>query len=769
MVHYYEPANPWVLNRKTNLFEVFQSLQKTKLPVILVEDDNTVFGVLSSGDIGRFFSANQNVPIDKTKAEQIANTLPVMAHINDGYETIEAFLRREKIKILPLIDSNRKLTKVASDEEAFLNLNNKIVKCGGKPYLIAEIGVNHNGSIDEAFALIKAAAKSGCDAVKFQHRSDKLYNTNLLDSFDLGTQYIISQIDKTKLSIDDLKRCVEYSKDIDLDVIITPFDKFALDEISIFDDTLVAYKIASCDLTNIPLIKEVIQRGKSIIASTGMCFEREIIQTSDFLKKSWVNHAFLHCNSTYPCPVEDVNLAYINRLKEITNTVVGYSSHDGKEFVPQASVTFGAAIVEFHITKNHSLEGTDHLASIQVENLSKFVSNIYQIYEAIGNSAPRKPSQGEVANRLTLGKSLAFNRDLKKNHILTENDFVLISPGHGKNYNQRYKYIGKKLIKECSQFSYIKDELFQDEKKPFLFSELKIAYKKLRENGYITGIPVRYHDFNKFFEIFGPPMVEFHMSDRDISLDTKNYLKRSYKNVDLIVHAIEQYEDGFILDLASNDLKIVERSYREISRLIKHIDELRKFFKDTEKVPLVINIGGFSRKNFVNSNEKNEIFKRAIFAFKQISKLYPKYDFLPQTMPPFPWHQGGRSYHNLLVDKNNIMNFIDRTKCKICLDLSHTALASYYLEENFFDFLSDIAKDVRHIHLSDAIGNSQEGLDIGEGSIDFLKFHKRIYKKKKNIFLIPEIWQGHLNDGFKFANSIIKYSKIVSKKDGSYE
>ena len=95
-----------------------------------------------------------------------------------------------------------------------------------------------------------------------------------------------------------------------------------------------------------------------------------------------------------------------------------------------------------------------------------------------------------------------------------------------------------------------------------------------------------------------------------------------------------------------------------------------------------------------------------------------------------------------------------KTKCNICLDVSHSALASYYLEENFFELTKDLGKCVKHIHLSDAIGNSQEGLDIGEGGIDFLKFHKTIYSENKTIFLIPEIWQGHLNNGYKFANSI---------------
>ncbi len=762
MVHYYEPAKPWVLNRKTNLIEVFQALQKSKLPVILVEDDFTVFGVLSSGDIGRFFSANPDLSVDKAEVEQIANKLPVIAHINDGYETIEAFLRREKIKILPLIDGDRVLTKVASDEEAYLNLNNKIVKCGGRPYLIAEIGVNHNGSLDEAFLLIKSAAESGCDAVKFQHRSNELYNKKLLDSFDLGTQYIISQIEKTKLTLNELKDCVVYSRDLGLDVIITPFDNLALSEIKEFEQLLVAYKIASCDLTNYPLLEAVIREGKSIILSTGMSYEREIIQTNEFLKRRWINNAFLHCNSTYPCPAEDVKLSYIKRIRELTNTVVGYSSHDGKGFIPQAAITFGAAILEFHITKDHNKEGTDHLASIQIENLGRFVSNVHETYMAIGNSAPRKPSQGEMANRQTLGKSLAISRDLKKNYVLTESDLILISPGYGKNYDQRFQYIGKKLLTNCSKFTYLKDELFQnDSDSALLYEELKFAFDNLKKNGYIPGIPVRYHDFNRLMKLFNPPMVEFHMSDRDLSLDIKKFVRRNFKNLYLLVHAIEQYEDGFILDFASLDEEIVERSFREIERLIKHLDVLRKYFKDVEQIPIVINLGGFSKKKFLNSENKNKALDKVIISFNKLKKLYPYYEFLPQTMPPFPWHQGGRSYHNLLVDKENIKEFISRTESDICLDVSHSALGSFFLEKSFLQFCSDLNTYVKHIHLSDAMGNSEEGLEIGEGSIDFRKFHQIVTKKNKSIFLIPEIWQGHLNDGRKFANSLIKYNNII--------
>ena len=762
MVHFYNPKPPLILERQTNLVDVFQSLQKTKLPVILVEKDFTVYGVLSSGDIGRFFSENPNISFDQAKAEDIANRQPEIAHENDDFETIAALLKKDKITLLPLVNEKRILKKLASHEKAFLDLNGFIVSSGSKPYLIAEIGVNHNGDLNEAFYLINEASKSGCNAVKFQHRSNILYDRNEIDSFDLGTQYIISQIDKTNLCIDDLIKCIKESHQKNLDVIVTPFDQKALSELNRINHLITAFKIASCDLSNLPLIKKVIDTGKSIILSTGMSYEREILETSNFLMKNWANHAFLHCNSTYPCPIEDVRLSYIKRIEDITNTVVGYSSHDGNSTIPLASIMQGASIIEFHITRSQNNSGTDHLASIPVSQLNQFVKDSKILFNAIGNPTPRKPTQGELANKQSLGKSLALKRDYIKGDIIKEEDLTLISPNIGIKYEDRKEIIGKKLLKNQKGLTLLKKEVFEKPKLNFEKSELDKAYKKLLSLGYIPGIPVRYHDVEQFIGNFNPPMVEFHMSDRDLNLETFKYIKHKYEHIDLIIHAIEQYEDGFILNFASKDESILKRSFEEIDRLIKHIDKLRNYFRPVKKVPIVINLGGFSSKEFLPDEEKIVIFNNTLRAVKELKIRFNNYEFLPQTMPPFPWHQGGRSYHNLMVQGENIQDMIEQSNLNICFDVSHTSMSCNFHSEDFYKIIKKLGDKIKHIHLSDARGNSEEGLEVGDGSIDFKEFHKSIMNDGNKKFLLPEIWQGHLSYGLKFATSLIRFSGLIN-------
>ena len=134
-------------------------------------------------------------------------------------------------------------------------------------------------------------------------------------------------------------------------------------------------------------------------------------------------------------------------------------------------------------------------------------------------------------------------------------------------------------------------------------------------------------------------------------------------------------------------------------------------------------------------------------------------------MPPFPWHQGGRSFHNLLTSKSKIIDFFQRTDCDICLDLSHTFMSCKYFNEKVLDHLNLLSPRIKHIHLSDSESSNSEGLEIGEGSIDFLNFHCLIKRPNFKIFMIPEIWQGHLNNGEKFANSIIRFNEKLKEID----
>ena len=183
-------------------------------------------------------------------------------------------------------------------------------------------------------------------------------------------------------------------------------------------------------------------------------------------------------------------------------------------------------------------------------------------YKVKGNQNPRSPSQGEIANRYTLGKSYALNRNYKKGEFIQNQDLILISPGHGFTINQKDKIIGKRILVDKSSHSIINPQEIEIElafDKEILYS----ATKNLAATGYITGIPVRYHDAIRLKEIFKPPLLEFHMSDRDIGLNPKYFLNETFKDIDLIVHGVEQFEDGFIFDLCSSDENVIKSLLRK--------------------------------------------------------------------------------------------------------------------------------------------------------------------------------------------------------------
>ena len=132
-------------------------------------------------------------------------------------------------------------------------------------------------------------------------------------------------------------------------------------------------------------------------------------------------------------------------------------------------------------------------------------------------------------------------------------------------------------------------------------------------------------------------------------------------------------------------------------------------------------------------------------------------------MPPYPWHQGGRSYHNILTNYDYINQFISLTESSLCLDISHTYLSANYWDEDFHDYIKLLANRIEHIHLADASGINGEGLEIGDGTINFLKLHQMIRYNKKVSYLIPEIWQGHLNKGVKFFNALNRFNAIINE------
>ena len=275
----------------------------------------------------------------------------------------------------------------------------------------------------------------------------------------------------------------DYCKERDILPLCTPWDLESLTLLEKYG--MPAYKVASADLTNHDLLRALAKTGKPLICSTGMSTESEITETVSFLQRLGAMYALLHCNSTYPAPFKDVNLAYIDRLKELGDCPVGYSGHERDINVAIAAVAKGAKIIEKHFTLDKSMEGNDHKVSLLPEEFKAMLQGIRQVEEALGTAGERRLSQGELMNRETLAKSLVVNCDLQVGQEITADMIDVKSPGQGLQPNRKSDLIGLTVKRnmKAGDFFYLSD-LVQE--------QVQARNYKFKRP---WGIPVRYHDF----------------------------------------------------------------------------------------------------------------------------------------------------------------------------------------------------------------------------------------------------------------------------------
>ena len=365
-------------------------------------------------------------------------------------------------------------------------------KIGGNTvYVIAEIGNNHNGSLKKAIELIDIAKDCGADCVKFQMRNlDELYRKQSLQSKgeDLGSEYIIDLIRKFELTKDDHRTLHKYSRDKNISYLCTPWD---IPSINILQDFQVpAFKIASADLNNSPLIDLLVETRKPLIFSTGMATEKDVLWLVNKLNnnKFKTEYALLHCNSTYPAPFHDINLRWLLKLKKI-HSLIGYSGHERGINVSIGAVALGAKIIERHLTLDRNLEGPDHAASLEPDDFRNLIIGIRELSESLGSYENRHISQGEMINRENLGKSLVASKKLKKGHLILKNDVHVKSPGQGLSPIFFEKLISKILVRDLEEGDF--------------FFKSDLENKKISARNYKFkmrwGLPVRYHDFDKLF------------------------------------------------------------------------------------------------------------------------------------------------------------------------------------------------------------------------------------------------------------------------------
>lgn len=619
-----------------------------------------------------------------------------------------------------------------------------------KTFIIAEIGNNHNGDKQKAKLLIDKAIKIGADCAKFQMRHlDNVYRQKSLQKTgeDLGTEYILDLLERFELSVDDHKELKNYCDEKGIIYLCTPWDNKSVDTLENFD--VLSYKVASADLTNIPLLERLAKTKKPLILSTGMSTVKEIDFTINFLNKNNIEFCLLHCNSTYPAPVQDINLNWMDVLKN-KHPNIGYSGHERGINISLAAVAKGAKILERHFTLDRNMEGPDHAASLEENEFSNLVTGSREIYEALGNniSNNRVFSQGEMINRENLGKSIVASKKLNKGHILTREDLNVLSPGQGLSPQFIEDLIGTKINRNMSSEDYFYESDLKNEQE----INKKFDFKRP------WGIPVRYHDYMKFKSMIKPDFFEFHLSYSDMELNINKFISEK-QDCGFVVHAPELFKDSHLMDLTTDDSLYRKISMTETQKVINITREINKKFPN-EKLPMIVaNVGGFSMDKPFPKDKREKYYNQFFKSLKELDTT--GVEIIPQTMAPFPWHFGGQRYQNIFVDADEIVHYCEQYDIRICFDISHSKLTCNHFKYDFYEFTEKLAPYTAHIHMGDSTGVNGEGLQIGDGEIDFKKVCDIFNKKCPNAYFIPEIWQGHKNNGEGFWIALNKLNKML--------
>ena len=329
----------------------------------------------------------------------------------------------------------------------------------GRTLIIAEAGVNHNGSLEMAKRLVDKAKECGADIVKFRTaKLDSLVSKSAqmadYQKKNIGVEESQKEmLSKLLLSFDEFLELADYCKSVGITFLSTPFD---IESIHFLDDLQDIWKIPSGEITNYPYLVEIARTVKKVILSTGMAEMDEIGAAIKVLEENGTKDiTILHCTTEYPASIEDVNLRVMETLKTAFGYPVGYSDHTQGIEVDLAAVAMGATVIEKHFTLDRTLPGPDHKASLEPSELKAMVDGIRKIEKALG-TGEKKPSAIEIENRKVVRKSIIAARYINKGDVFSEENLTTKRPGTGINPMRWNDIIGTKAIRDFEE-----DELIE--------------------------------------------------------------------------------------------------------------------------------------------------------------------------------------------------------------------------------------------------------------------------------------------------------------------
>lgn len=306
-----------------------------------------------------------------------------------------------------------------------------------KVIIIAEAGVNHNGKYDLAVKMIHEAKRAGADYVKFQTAVPELVISTIAPKAEYQKETTgndESQLDMCRaihLPLSDYAKLKKICDNVGIGFMSTPFDLVSIDTLEPLD--MDYYKIPSGEITNLPYLRKIASKGRKVIMSTGMSEMNEIADALKVLEDGGLKRAditLLHCNTEYPTPFSDVNLMAMKTIGDTFGVSVGYSDHTRGIEVPIAAVAMGAKVIEKHFTLDCNMEGPDHKASLEPDQLKAMVDAIRNVEMAIGN-AEKHATASETPNKVVARKSIVAACDIAEGDILTEKNITVKRPGNG--------------------------------------------------------------------------------------------------------------------------------------------------------------------------------------------------------------------------------------------------------------------------------------------------------------------------------------------------
>jgi len=325
--------------------------------------------------------------------------------------------------------------------------------------IIAEAGVNHNGSLELAYKMVDEAKKAGADVVKFQTARAE----NVISKSARKAEYQkettgadesqLEMVRRIMLPYEDFPPLKAYCDKVGIRFLTTPFDVESIHAVSSLVDT---WKVPSGEITNLPYLIEIARMGKPVILSTGMSDLEEIRKAVRLLEEYGAGRiCLLHCNTQYPTPYEDVNLRAMETLHREFGMEVGYSDHTPGIEVPIAAAAMGARVIEKHFTLDRAMEGPDHRASLEPHELKAMVHAIRNIEKALG-TGEKKASPSEIPNREIARKSIVAKEPIAKGTILTEKNMTAKRPGSGISPMRWFEVLGTRAVRDFEE-----DELIE--------------------------------------------------------------------------------------------------------------------------------------------------------------------------------------------------------------------------------------------------------------------------------------------------------------------